>query len=195
MKRIKHKRTKKEMGFIINYLNGVAFDELYKKPSRRKKWSYEAIENYLLENKYEDICTSGNSFNFSVYAVKDDVLRIETRDNISYIKDFKGARAEIENYYNEIAEQTEAGFFEFIKRFEYMGDKLKFIYNYNTQLENYEAYKEFNEILDGLNDELKLYIELERPELLRTDISWFNNELIELKKVIKEQGGDICANY
>ena len=195
MKRIKHERTKKELGFIINYLNGVAFEELYKRPSRKKRWSYEAIENYLLENKYEDICTSGNGFNFSVYAVKDDVLRIETKENIYYIKDFKGAKSEIENYYNEIAEQTEDGFFEFIKRFEYMGDKLMFIYNYDTQLENYESYKEFNKILDGLNDELKLYIELERPELLRTDISWFNNELIELKKIIKEQGGDVCENY
>ena len=195
MKRIKHERTKKELGFIINYLNGVAFEELYKRPSRKKRWSYEAIENYLLENKYEDICTSGNGFNFSVYAVKDDVLRIETKENIYYIKDFKGAKSEIENYYNEIAEQTEDGFFEFIKRFEYMGDKLMFIYNYDTQLENYEAYKEFNKLLNGLNDELKLYIELERPELLRTDISWFNNELIELKKIIKEQGGDVCENY
>ena len=70
-----------------------------------------------------------------------------------------------------------------------------FIYNYNTQLKNYEAYKEFNILLDGLNDELKLYIELEHPELTSGNIIWFDNELIELKKIIKEQGGDVCANY
>ena len=193
--RIKHKRTKKELCFIINYLNGVAFDELYKKPSRKKRWSYEDIENYLLENNYNDICTAGNSSNFSVYAVKDDILRIETKDNIYYIKDFKGAEAEIENYYNEIVEQTEAGFFEFIKRFDFMDDRLTFIFNYTDQLENYNAYKEFNEILNNLNDELMLYIELERPELLRADIRWFKYELAELKKVIKEQGGELCVNY
>lgn len=195
MKRIKHKRTKKELQFIINYLNGVAFDELYKRPSRRKKLAYEKIENYLLEDNYEDIRASGNGFNFSIYAVKDDLLRVETRENVYYIKGFKGAEAEIDDYYNEIAEQTEAGFFEFIKRFDYMGNKLMFIYNYSTQLKNYEAYKEFNEILNDLNDELKLYIELERPELTSANVKWFDNELIELKKVIKEQGGELCANY
>ena len=84
---------------------------------------------------------------------------------------------------------------KFIKRFDFMGDKLTFIDNYNTQLENYESYKEFNKLLDGLNDELKLYIELERPELTSANIIWFDNKLIELKKVIKEQGGELCENY
>ena len=45
------------------------------------------------------------------------------------------------------------------------------------------------------NDELKLYIELERPELTSANIIWFDNKLIELKKVIKEQGGELCENY
>ena len=32
-------------------------------------------------------------------------------------------------------------------------------------------------------------------ELTGDNIRWFESELIELKKVIKEQGGELCENY